>query len=159
MIFLTLGSQKFQFNRLLKSVDELIEKEIITETVFAQIGYSDYKPLHYEYQNFINTTQFLNVIDKSDIVICHGGTGIIITSIKRGKKVIAVPRLSEFGEHIDDHQIQLIKEFNNQNLICGLDSCEELAKGIDFVRHQTFKKYKSNTIAFINSIEEFLGGN
>lgn len=27
MIFITLGSQKFQFNRLLKAVDELVEKE------------------------------------------------------------------------------------------------------------------------------------
>ena len=50
MIFLTLGSQKFQFNRLLQAVDELIEKGIIVDETFAQIGYSDYQPKHFEYK-------------------------------------------------------------------------------------------------------------
>ena len=36
MIFITLGSQKFQFNRLLKKVDDLIESGVIKEEVFAQ---------------------------------------------------------------------------------------------------------------------------
>ena len=44
-IFITLGSQKFQFNRLLEAVDELCEKGTVdAEDVFAQIGYSDYFP-------------------------------------------------------------------------------------------------------------------
>ena len=39
-IFITLGSQKFQFNRLLKAVDELCERGTIEAAdVFAQIGY------------------------------------------------------------------------------------------------------------------------
>lgn len=42
MIFITLGSQKFQFNRLLKALDDLVEEGAIQEEVFAQIGYSDY---------------------------------------------------------------------------------------------------------------------
>lgn len=42
MIFVTLGSQKFQFNRLLQAVDKLQTDD----EIFAQIGYSDYKPKH-----------------------------------------------------------------------------------------------------------------
>lgn len=38
MIFATTGTQKFQFNRLLKGVDKAIETGIITEKVFAQTG-------------------------------------------------------------------------------------------------------------------------
>lgn len=49
MIFITLGSQKFQFNRLLKAVDELVAAGKIKDEVFAQIGYSDYKPMNYKY--------------------------------------------------------------------------------------------------------------
>ena len=44
MIFITVGSQKFQFNRLLEQIDLLIENKIIKEEVFAQIGSSDYIP-------------------------------------------------------------------------------------------------------------------
>ena len=44
MIFVTLGSQKFQFNRLLRKIDDLVEEGVITEEVFAQTGASDYLP-------------------------------------------------------------------------------------------------------------------
>lgn len=49
-IFITLGSQKFQFNRLLIAVDKLCEKKIICgEDVFAQIGYDVFMTLKDEY--------------------------------------------------------------------------------------------------------------
>lgn len=54
-IFITLGSQKFQFNRLLKAVDELCEKGTVdAEDVFAQIGYSDYLPKNFSYKKFLD---------------------------------------------------------------------------------------------------------
>ena len=58
MILISVGSQKFQFNRLLKKIDELIEKNIITDKVFAQIGVSDYIPKKYEYSDFLSTEDF-----------------------------------------------------------------------------------------------------
>ena len=55
-IFITLGSQKFQFNRLLIAVDKLCEKKVISgEDVFAQTGYSDYVPRNYSYNNFFGS--------------------------------------------------------------------------------------------------------
>ena len=119
MIFITLGSQKFQFNRLLIEIDELVEGGKITEEVFAQTGYSDYKPKNYNYREFIDRVEFLEIMDKCDKVITHGGTGAIISAVKKGKKVIAIPRLSKFDEHVDDHQLQIVKQFKNMNFING----------------------------------------
>lgn len=53
MIFITLGSQKFQFNRILIAVDELINQGIVRGPVFAQIGASDYQPQNYSYKRKI----------------------------------------------------------------------------------------------------------
>lgn len=118
-IFITLGSQKFQFNRLLIAVDKLCEKKVISgEDVFAQTGYSDYVPRNYSYNNFLDRDEFSVEMGKADIVITHGGTGAIIGAVKKGKKVIAVPRRAKYGEHVDDHQLQLIKQFDDLNLIC-----------------------------------------
>lgn len=114
-IFITLGSQKFQFNRLLIAVDKLCEKKVISgEDVFAQTGYSDYVPRNYSYNNFLDRDEFSVEMGKADIVITHGGTGAIIGAVKKGKKVIAVPRRAKYGEHVDDHQLQLIKQFDLQ---------------------------------------------
>lgn len=156
MIFITLGSQKFQFNRLLKAVDSLIEQGIVTDEVFAQSGYSDYIPKYYAYKQFLNREEFAKMEAKADIIITHGGTGAIIGAVKKGKKVIAVPRLAKYGEHVDNHQLQLIKQFKKQNLICGLDDCNELENALGFIRTHSFDKYVSNTTTIINSIEEYI---
>lgn len=158
MILITLGSQKFQFNRLLKAVDRLIADEIITDRVFAQIGYSDYKPKNYEYKEFLDREEFSRVIDEAEIVITHGGTGAIIGAIKKGKKTIAVPRLSKYGEHVDDHQLQIIKQFAKQNLICQCVEVDRLSEALKIVVKSEFKYYEGSTDRIIESIENFIEG-
>lgn len=159
MIFITLGSQKFQFNRLLIAVDELIETGIITEEVFAQTGYSDYRPKNYSFKEFLDRDEFEECEEKADIVITHGGTGAIIGAVKKGNKVIAVPRLAKYGEHVDDHQQQLIAQFKNQNLICGIDDCEDLEEALMYVNNHAFDKYVSNTEKIVYSIGDFIDAN
>ena len=156
MIFVTLGSQKFPFNRLLKKIDELIEAGAITEPVFAQTGASDYIPKHYAYQPFLDRDTFSEYMSRCDTVITHGGTGAIIGAVKKGKKVIAVPRLAKYGEHVDDHQLQLIGQFCDLNLICGLQSCEELEQALQYIQTADFQPYTSNTEKIIEQIALFL---
>lgn len=156
MIFVTLGSQKFQFNRLLIAVDDLIEKGTIKEEVFAQTGYSDYKPRNYRFKQFLDRVEFSDYEAKSEIVITHGGTGAIIGAVKKGKKVIAVPRLARYGEHVDDHQFQIIAQFKNQNLVCGLDDCSELSEALNYVKTHHFDAYVSNTEKIIANIDCFI---
>lgn len=156
MIFITVGSQKFQFNRLLESVDKLVGDKTITEDVFAQTGYSDYVPENYKYKQFLDRDEFDDAVSKSDIVITHGGTGVIINAVKKGKKVIAVPRLSKYGEHVDDHQMQLVEQFRELNLIYECLDCSELATALECVRNKSFNTYKSNTKTIIDSIENYI---
>ncbi|MDD6678371.1 MAG: glycosyltransferase [Firmicutes bacterium] len=156
MIFITLGSQKFQFNRLLKAVDELVENGTVTDEVFAQVGCSDYQPKHYRYRDFLDREAFAEEMGKSDIVITHGGTGAIIGAVKQGKKVIAVPRLAKYGEHVDDHQLQLVEQFRELELICRCDDCADLANALETVKNTEYKAYVSNTQTIIDSIERFI---
>lgn len=156
MIFVTLGSQKFQFNRLLKQIDVCIEQGIMSDKVVAQIGYSTYVPQKYEYIQFMDREQFTNTIDNSDIVITHGGTGVIVNAIKKGKKVIAVPRLAQYGEHVDDHQLQLLHQFDELGLICVCYDLDRLGEMYRQIGGMTFNKYFSNTKVIIQSIEEYL---
>lgn len=151
MIFVTLGSQKFQFNRLLQAIDKLQTDD----EIFAQIGYSEYRPKHYKYKKFLDRDEFAKVMDLSDVVITHGGTGAIISAVKKGKKVIAVPRLKKYGEHVDDHQIQLVNQFSELNLIYSCVDCD-IQKALDTVKRTTYASYQSNTARIIRSLEEFI---
>lgn len=156
MIFVTVGSQKFQFNRLLKKIDELIESGDIKEEVFAQIGVSDYIPKNYTYKDFVKQDEFKEYMDKADLIITHAGTGAIVTALKKDKKVIAIPRLSEYGEHVDDHQIQLINEFKELNFIEPVYKIDELENVIKTVKEKKYNKYISNTTRILKDIEDFI---
>lgn len=156
MIFVTLGSQKFQFNRLLKELDKLIEEGVIEEDVFAQIGYSDYLPRNYKYKDFLSRDEFMQWEGKADIVITHGGTGAIIGAVKKGKKVIAVPRLAKYGEHVDDHQLQLIIQFDELRLIYPCWEMKNLKDAYYQVRMTEYASYVSNTEKIIKDLDEYI---
>lgn len=156
MIFVTLGSQKFQFNRLLIEIDRLVDEGKITEEVFAQTGYSDYEPKNYKYKDFLDIDEFSEIMNKCDKVITHGGTGAIIGAVKQGKKVIAVPRLARYGEHVDDHQLQIIEQFVDMNFIKGIIDNMEINSIIEKIDSEEFQEYKSNTNRIVNRIDKFI---
>ena len=158
MIFITLGSQRFQFNRLLEAVDNLILKGIISEKVFAQVGYSNYVPKHYKYKAFLNHDEFSNMEEEANVVITHGGTGAIIGAVKKGKKVIAVPRLAKYGEHVDDHQIQLLQEFDKMGIILACYDINRLGDIYNKIKTIELKSYVSNQKTILKNIDDFLQG-
>lgn len=156
MVFIALGSQKFQFNRLLKKVDEAIEHGVITEEVFAQSGASDYKPKHYQYEAFLTQDSFQKRIRECDMVITHGGVGIIISALNMKKKVLAVPRLVKYKEHVDDHQIQILKPFEKANYICVCTEKDDFEKKFVEAVNGSYVPYVSNRDEFIKKIKEYI---
>lgn len=158
MIFLTTGSRSFQFNRLLKAVDEAIGMGLIEDSVFAQIGSSDYKIKNYKYVDFLEHDEFNKYLDQSDTIITHGGTGIIVNAAKKGKRIIAVPRLKKYNEVVDEHQIQLIKAFEKQGIVTPCYECtpQKIANSVKIAKEKTILPYKSNAQNIINSIETMI---
>ena len=156
MIFVTLGSQKFQFDRLLQKLDALIEDGTITEPVYAQTGHSTYVPKHFETAAFMDRETFASHMAQADMVITHAGTGAIIGAVKQGKKTIAVPRLSKHGEHVDDHQLQIVEQFTDMQLLEPCWEVDDLAAAFAAAKVNTYTPYESNTHTIIASIREYL---
>jgi len=96
MIFVTVGSQKFPFERLLKKVDRLIQSRVITEEVLMQTGISDYVP-SCPYQAFYERDAFAGHLERCDVLITHGGAGTMVRAVRQGKKTIVVPRLARYA--------------------------------------------------------------
>lgn len=149
MIFVTVGSQKFQFNRLLKEVDTLAEEGLISDEIFAQTGSCTYEPHNMKFKAFLDRDEFQALMDSCDVVITHGGTGAIVGAIRRGKKTIAVPRLLEFDEHVDNHQIEIVSAFGRMGVI---EACEDLSDLRDAYLRLRTKKYRP----FVSNSEKFI---
>lgn len=160
MIFISLGTQKFQFNRLLKYIDEKIKCQEISEEVFAQIGYSTYIPQSYEYKDFLDKNEFESIIEKSNLLITHAGVGTIIAAMKYEKPIIVVPRLSKFEEHVDDHQLQIAEAFSRKNLIISNgEKIEDLIDNINKAPQFKFEKYISSNIKIQSIIDDYIKSN
>ena len=153
MILVTLGTQTQKFYRLL----DCIEKSNITDEIIVQAGgSSDYISKKMKIFDFISYEEMSKLIDEADIIITHGGTGSILTPLKRGKKVIAMARLQKYGEHINDHQKEIVTLFKNEGYILELDDSNNLNDLIAEMKKFKVKKYISNTNNFIGSLKKLI---
>ena len=163
MIFVTVGSRNYPFDRLFKKLDELYEDGTLSEEMFAQTGTSTYKPKHYEYKDFVSPEEFLEKVKEADIVVTHGASGSIMKALNAGKKVIAVTRLEKYGEHINDHQIQNNEAFSNNNYVLMADleltylgECfKKIENGTDGLKPWVNK----DPLAIVNLIDKFIQEN
>lgn len=109
MIFVTVGTHEQQFNRLIKKIDELKEKNIIKDDVYIQIGYSTYEPKYCQYKKLLSYDEMNDMYHKADIIITHGGPASFMKALELKKIPIVVPRQEKFDEHVNDHQVEFVK--------------------------------------------------
>lgn len=156
MVFVTVGSQMFQFDRLLKEVDDLVEHGVIQEEVFAQTGKSAYVPKHYEYKPYITGEVFEEYLNKCSVVITHGGTGTIARALKLEKKVLAVPRLKKYGEHVDDHQLQILAEFEESGAVVVAHDGDSFEEKYRMTVGKGSVSFTSNTERWIRELDNYI---
>lgn len=157
MILVTVGSQKFQFNRLLKWIDLLIEENLIDgDVVFAQIGSSDYKPRYYKYKKFLQKDELDSWYEKCDTVITHAGAASIIKPIRLGKKIIVVPRNKSYNEHVDNHQYEIAEVFKKKEYCITVEEFLDFKEALVNLDSLNFYRYKSNNSIFIKKLLKIL---
>lgn len=104
MILVLLGTQNNSFHRLLEEIEKNLQNGTIDEEVIVQAGYTNFESKNMKIFDLIPKEKLEELQKKADLIITHGGVGSIISSIEKDKKVIAVPRLHEYGEHVNNHQ-------------------------------------------------------
>lgn len=148
MIFVTVGTHEQQFNRLIKEVDRLKGEGLIQDDVFIQTGFSDYEPVHCQWKALISYDEMNRYIDEADIVITHGGPATFMGSLIKGKKTIVVPRLKEFGEHVNNHQLEFVvkvkKIYETLEIIVEIGDLEDTIIDFLMIENSEFKFISNN---------------
>ena len=109
MIFVSVGTHEQPFNRLVKAVDDLKKDGVITDEVIIQTGFSTYKPKYCQCSKLIPYQQMIKNVADAKIVITHGGPASFIMPLQVGKTPIVVPRQHQFGEHVNNHQVEFAR--------------------------------------------------
>ena len=160
MIFVTVGTHEQQFNRLIKTIDDLCKNKIINEEVFIQTGYSDYEPKYCKCAKLIPYNEMINKIEEARIVITHGGPASFIMPIQKGKIPIVVPRQEKYNEHVNNHQFEFVKaieeRMNNIIPIYDISDLKENILNYDNIMKNRRKNVENNNTKFVEKLENII---
>lgn len=152
MIFVTVGTNTYSFDRLIKEVDNIAKG--LREKIIAQIGYTKYTPKNIEFFRFTNYEKILKLNEKADIIITHGGAGCAINALKNGKPTIVVPRYKKFKEHTNDHQLDLTRNLEKERRIIAVYDIKNLKKAIEKAKKFKMKRKKRSQI--VETISKYI---
>jgi UDP-N-acetylglucosamine transferase subunit ALG13 len=130
VIFVTLGTHQQPFTRALDALAGLDP----AEPMMIQHGATSPRAQSatVTWVDYLATDVLIASMRDARVVISHAGVGSAVTAIRAGKKPVLIPRLARFGEHVDDHQLQLARRFAARELAlvfeAGDDICELAAE-------------------------------
>lgn len=108
MILVTVGTEQFPFNRLMNWIQVLINRGFLpAQQVVIQYGSCTVWPAGTQAYALLAQDQFQTLVQQADLIISHCGEGTLLLLDTVPKPYILVPRSKRFGEHVDDHQVEL----------------------------------------------------
>lgn len=134
LLFATVGAT-LKFERLVNLVLKARANGVLDGyEVIVQTGEGGIPAEKTEGVTFCETLPFdevKQILRDADYVVCHGGTGSLITALREGCRVIAVPRRFDLAEHYDDHQSEITGAFRDRGLLETADTDEEFSAAFE----------------------------
>lgn len=135
LLFATVGAT-LKFDRLAQLVMNARKAGLIDEHIILQSGEGGLTAEGdtIECHETLPFERVKEILREADIVVCHGGTGSLITALREGCRIIAVPRRFDRGEHYDDHQSEITSAFEERGLLEVANTDEEFAAALRALR-------------------------
>jgi len=156
MILVVLGTEKYVFTRPLVQLESYAKDFCINEKIVVQAGFTVYESDRMEIFPFLKSSELEELYRQARVVICHGGTGSVVAGVKLRKKVVVVPRLKKYHEHIDDHQLELVAAFEAQNYILPWLEHDELSEVFDKLNGFQPSDFVSGKDAILAYVKQFI---
>jgi UDP-N-acetylglucosamine transferase subunit ALG13 len=155
LVFATVGAT-LPFDRLVEGIAQLKREGLVPERLIVQTGIGGATPDGIDTVESVPFDEVQRLLKQASIVLCHGGTGSLITALREGCHVIAMPRLAALGEHYDDHQAEITKAFASRGLIMVANSVDELRDKIAEARVRSPVAATSDPQALMSFLRELL---
>ena len=115
VIFVVTGTQA-PFDRLLS----IIDRWAINQDIYSIVAQTANSEINFKNMNcfdYLEPDVFNEYFNNADVIIGHAGIGTIITALENEKKLVVFPRLVEYNEHRNEHQLHTAKGFEKLGLI------------------------------------------
>ncbi|QMW22176.1 beta-1,4-glucuronosyltransferase WelK [Sandaracinobacteroides saxicola] len=148
LAFVTVGTV-MPFNRMVHGVAALKAAGLLPERVVAQVGEGGERPKGLECTDGMRFDDIQALLQEADLVFTHGGTGSLVTALRAGCRVIAMPRDPDQKEHYDDHQREIVEAFAERGLIQACTDTAELPAALAAARAMTVRQATTNPAKLI----------
>jgi UDP-N-acetylglucosamine--N-acetylmuramyl-(pentapeptide) pyrophosphoryl-undecaprenol N-acetylglucosamine transferase len=80
---------------------------------------------------FVPFETLRNLMRDASCVVCHAGVGTIMTALSFHRRPVVIARLSTRGEHVDDHQLQIVATLAERGLIVPVDEEADIEAAVE----------------------------
>lgn len=155
--FVSVGNATQSFGRLLEEVGRLALT--MPQPVVVQRGETPFQSDSCRVIPFIPMSEFERMVAEAELVILHAGAGSVIHAVRAGKVPVVMPRRVQYGEIVDDHQVEFAKALSAVGRVVVADELMPLA---DAVQHalelQRSALRTTGAEAMLVLVEEALAG-
>ncbi|WP_017259470.1 glycosyltransferase [Pedobacter arcticus] len=156
MILVLLGTFVTEFKRPLLEIDRLCREGIITEEVIVQSGHTVIDTKHLIMKPFISPKELDELHQNARIIITHAGTGSLIKAVGFHKKIIGVARLIKHGEHVDDHQLEILDKFVELGYVMPWHEQDKLESVLNKIDDFKPVPFVSNKPVIMNYLSDYI---
>lgn len=118
--FVATGTHGQPFGRLLELVGSGVRRGVLPLPVAAQTGPAT-EPPGVDGRPTLPPAEVERAVAEHEIVICHGGSGLISLALRHGKTPLVLPRRADRGEHVDDHQVEMVAKLSSLGYVASLE--------------------------------------
>jgi UDP-N-acetylglucosamine transferase subunit ALG13 len=131
LVLVTVGTDAFPFDRLIRWVDSWLAQGAAGR-VRCIVQHGTAQPAeHGDSRALLDFPVFEQLVAEADVIVTHGGPGTIVLCADREKRPIVVPRLPEYGEVVDLHQVPFARRLDAEGDIALAESEQELHSTLD----------------------------
>jgi beta-1,4-N-acetylglucosaminyltransferase len=126
--FVSVGNGTEPFQRLINAVLGLAPR--LPQPVIVQHGHTPFAGGDCVARDFVDMEEFARAVADAQLLILHGGAGSIIHALLLGKVPVVMPRLSQYREIVDDHQLEFARLLSESDRIVLAPEPTDLAQAV-----------------------------
>lgn len=157
MIFVSVGTHPDGFSRLLNEVARLVDGGKIKGKVIVQSGYTTFNHSKMDVHAFMDPETFEKTVRDADVFITHAGEGNMGWALQASVRMVIVPRRKKFGEHTNDHQLELAHAAEREKYGIVVNDISTLADAIARAKKNDVVKVNGYLIPALTHASRELG--
>ena len=155
-LFVPLGTQKFPFGRIITALNELVEQGAYkSDEIIMQSALYPVEP-KFTHFGLIPHEDFDRYMQEAEVVVTHSGVNSIISCMEKSKPLVICPRLYEYEEHVDNHQMEIATLMHDKYDVLICTDMKNLLELIKKAKTHKYRPWISHREELLNAINDLI---